>query len=363
MTHRKGPGILFEASALIERREKARIPAWCDRVLRKGDNLRQINYNTAALKFSDHRPVYATFLCVVTVIDEKRKDQLSKELYQQRKGIVGDSTAAGQADDSDEEDLLGFDSIEPTLPPASSDRRKWWLDNGQPAKSTLRSPGDNFVMNPNRPSNPWAPSQEPDWVKVMAQRSNGSSSSSPQRQSIDAQSMTSVRRKLPPPLVPTRDSSPTSSAKSMPTNQVPALPPRRAATGGFEGGIENRELISGLNRSSSSASTGSSNSIKRKPAPPIPKKPSVLAGSTSPKSEKKLHLQAQREPPPLLPPLRRAGTMGKHADDGMEKELSGPPSLPPRRGTGFSTGTPSELMDAGEDEMKGLKNWEALRPA
>ncbi|KAL1623586.1 Inositol-1,4,5-trisphosphate 5-phosphatase 1 [Neofusicoccum ribis] len=262
--------------------EKARIPAWCDRILRKGDNLRQINYNTAPLKFSDHRPVYATFLCIVTMIDENRKEKMSRELYQQRKGVVGDSTAAGQADDSDEEDLIGYDPIEPTLPPASSDRRKWWLDNGQPAKSTIRSPGDNFVANPKRPSNPWAPSQEPDWIQVMAQKNNG------------------------------------------------------------------RGVQPGLNRSSSSASTGSSSSVKRKPAPPVPKKPSVLAGSTSPKSEKK-------QQPPLLPPPRRAGTAGKQASGNMEKDANEPPSLPPRRETGA-------LLDGGEDEMQGLKNWEVLRP-
>jgi hypothetical protein len=33
-------------------------------------------------------------------------------------------------DETDDEDLLGYESVEPGLPPASSDRRKWWLDNG-----------------------------------------------------------------------------------------------------------------------------------------------------------------------------------------------------------------------------------------
>jgi hypothetical protein len=110
--------------------EKARIPAWCDRVLRKGDNIRQINYEAAPLRFSDHRPVYATFQCTVNKVDEKKKEQLSQEMYRQRRTIVGDTHAAGQMDDTDDEDLIGYDSIEPGLPPASSDRRKWWLDNG-----------------------------------------------------------------------------------------------------------------------------------------------------------------------------------------------------------------------------------------
>lgn len=110
--------------------EKARIPAWCDRVLRKGDNIRQINYDAAPLRFSDHRPVYATFQCLISKIDEGKKEQLSQELYRQRRAVVGDSHAAGEMDDTDDEDLIGYDSIEPGLPPASSDRRKWWLDNG-----------------------------------------------------------------------------------------------------------------------------------------------------------------------------------------------------------------------------------------
>ena len=112
--------------------EKARIPAWCDRVLRKGDNIRQIHYDAAPLRFSDHRPVYATFQILVQRVDERQKDALKSALYRQRKEVVGDTRAAGSLgeEDTDDEDLLGYDSIEPGLPPASSDRRKWWLDNG-----------------------------------------------------------------------------------------------------------------------------------------------------------------------------------------------------------------------------------------
>lgn len=116
---------------LIRTSEKGRIPAWCDRILRKGDNLRQINYTTAPLRFSDHRPVYATFQCTVNMVDEKRKDQMRNELYEQRRAAVGDSIANTNDEDTDDEDLIGYESIEPGLPPASSDRRKWWLDSGR----------------------------------------------------------------------------------------------------------------------------------------------------------------------------------------------------------------------------------------
>lgn len=111
--------------------EKSRIPAWCDRVLRKGDNLRQINYTTAPLRFSDHRPVYATFQCTISNVNESLKDSLSREIYIQQKLNVGTTSANARDDGFDDEDLIGYESITPELPPASSDRRKWWLDNGK----------------------------------------------------------------------------------------------------------------------------------------------------------------------------------------------------------------------------------------
>ena len=112
-------------------REKHRIPAWCDRVLWKGKSLRNTGYNMSPLRFSDHRPVYAKFVMNVNVIDESAKDRLSRKLYERRRVDVGDVTANKINVETDEdEDLIGYDSIAPDLPPASSDRRKWWLDNG-----------------------------------------------------------------------------------------------------------------------------------------------------------------------------------------------------------------------------------------
>src|SRR5271167_91563 len=114
-------------------RDKARIPAWCDRILRKGTNLKQRSYTDAPLRFSDHRPVYATFQCTVNVIDEAAKAQLSREIYQRRSVDVGDNRANANDAESDDEDLIGYDSIAPGLPPASSDNKKWWLDTGDPS--------------------------------------------------------------------------------------------------------------------------------------------------------------------------------------------------------------------------------------
>ena len=115
---------------LTSSRESARIPAWCDRILRKGEILKQINYTTAPLRFSDHRPVYAMFQCSVSAVNEVRKETLAREMYAKRRSEVGD---AG----NDDKDITGYEQKAPELLPASSDRRKWWLDNGEePLAST-----------------------------------------------------------------------------------------------------------------------------------------------------------------------------------------------------------------------------------
>ncbi|KAL3839573.1 hypothetical protein ACJIZ3_024164 [Penstemon smallii] len=42
-------------------KEKRRTPAWCDRILWKGEGLKQLCYTRGESRFSDHRPVYSLF--------------------------------------------------------------------------------------------------------------------------------------------------------------------------------------------------------------------------------------------------------------------------------------------------------------
>ncbi|EWC46159.1 hypothetical protein DRE_04537 [Drechslerella stenobrocha 248] len=213
--------------------EKARIPAWCDRILRKGSNVRQLTYDSAPLKFSDHRPVYATFEATIQFIDEDIRESLSQEMYAMRRDSVGakySSMSQHPADDeSSEEDQNGYDPIDPGLPPASSDMRKWWLDNGAPAKSTVRPPGENYEVNTTKlMGNPFAPSTEKDWVMKKeppapppARGSSGTPRSAPsapsspppppeptpgnlrrQQTSSSVSSRGTPLRKLPPPYDP-----------------------------------------------------------------------------------------------------------------------------------------------------------------
>lgn len=67
---------------------------------------------------------------MISAIDEDLKGSMSLEIYAKRKAEVGDLTASARNGENEDEDLIGYDSIAPELPPASSDRRKWWLDNG-----------------------------------------------------------------------------------------------------------------------------------------------------------------------------------------------------------------------------------------
>jgi len=146
---------------LSSRSEKARIPAWCDRILRKGDNLRQIQYTTAPLRFSDHRPVYATFECTVGIIDEPLKESLSRELYDKRRAELGTGCGTGvsfsgarPSSDFDDDELAGYESIAPSLPAASSDRKKWWLNNGRSLTLSLRSTSINSLPQASPPAPP-----------------------------------------------------------------------------------------------------------------------------------------------------------------------------------------------------------------
>ncbi|CAJ2501685.1 Uu.00g045380.m01.CDS01 [Anthostomella pinea] len=200
--------------------EKARIPAWTDRILRKGTNIRQLSYNSAPLRFSDHRPVYATFQCTVNIVDEALREHISRQLYERRKAEVGHTTVTLDSEYSeDDEDLIGYDPIEPGLPPASSDQQRWWLDNGKMAKSTIAPPKSSngklddsaMTLNPNRPSNPFNITEEPDWVAVPRASSRLSSfssmSSSPYEHVnhstlLSTSASSSAPRKLPPPYDP-----------------------------------------------------------------------------------------------------------------------------------------------------------------
>jgi hypothetical protein len=141
--------------------EKARVPAWTDRIVSRGSNLQQISYGSSPVRFSDHRPVYATFLATILMIDQKVKTKLKDDLYEKRRAEVGDANYLVNLIDLNETTLTHG------LPPPSSDTKKWWIDGGQAARVNLTPPRPSMVLNPNKSTpNPFSAKNisEPDFV-------------------------------------------------------------------------------------------------------------------------------------------------------------------------------------------------------
>ncbi len=100
--------------------EKARVPAWTDRVLYRPQNLTLRKYSRAELKTSDHRPVFALFSGDVRSIDRAKRQRIYDELLSQiapgRKVARQFKVAEESASD---------------LPYPSSEDFQWWKESSQ----------------------------------------------------------------------------------------------------------------------------------------------------------------------------------------------------------------------------------------
>ncbi|SPO25336.1 related to phosphatidylinositol phosphate phosphatase [Ustilago trichophora] len=113
--------------------EKQRIPAWTDRILYRGLGLRQLSYARAELRTSDHRPVYATFVGPVRIVDHLKRDAIRKQLLQEKKAANG--LAGGESVSSDSED-------DESLPDPSDEQQQWWEESAaasRPAEALSES--------------------------------------------------------------------------------------------------------------------------------------------------------------------------------------------------------------------------------
>ncbi|KAF9611988.1 hypothetical protein IFM89_037271 [Coptis chinensis] len=85
------------AGETITSKKKRRTPAWCDRILWHGDGIEQLMYIRGESKFSDHRPVCASFVVQVELLDRRSKNGLTnssmrvevEELLQPSIGLLG----------------------------------------------------------------------------------------------------------------------------------------------------------------------------------------------------------------------------------------------------------------------------------
>ncbi|TPX33752.1 hypothetical protein SmJEL517_g03470 [Synchytrium microbalum] len=66
--------------------EKARAPAWTDRVLWRGRGINLLEYDRAELYSSDHRPVRGAFEVECLVIDRPKREKIRSDLYKARAG-------------------------------------------------------------------------------------------------------------------------------------------------------------------------------------------------------------------------------------------------------------------------------------
>jgi len=310
----------------------------------------------------------------VSIVDEAIRENLSREIYERRRSEVGSTTANTRAEDTDDEDLIGYDPIEPGLPPASSDKRKWWLDNGRPARSDIKPPQNGAVPNPNRSSNPFTYTDEPDWVTVprMPPRNNSQTNVRPS---------TNGTRQLPPPFNQSAISSLTNNLSQ--TSLDGSASTIKTATQTMPSTTDRR------------LSTSTTSSTSKKP-PPVARKPVHLSSSPSLTTSPTLpnsSLSTSRAPQTVqkprqrtadhtgfAPPPRRmtAASPVIGSNYGLDKrEVSTPPPPPQPRRAGASKQSfpnedfegpkpglpprpPANIMDDEDGEMNG---WEALKPS
>lgn len=61
--------------------EKARTPSWCDRIMWKGERIKQVAYNSVTeLRLSDHKPVFADFEASIQTRNETVYKRVHEEV-------------------------------------------------------------------------------------------------------------------------------------------------------------------------------------------------------------------------------------------------------------------------------------------
>lgn len=369
-------------------------------------------YGSAPLRFSDHRPVYAIFHCNVNIVDEERRFAISESLYKKRKAEIGDATSILEEESSDDEDLIGYDAIEPGLPPASSDRQKWWLAHGQSARVGMTPPAGandmSSVLNPSRPANPFSLTEEPDWVSVprsSSRQSQSSLASSAYEMVNNPAAMstagTPASRRLPPPYdsssLPAkvgRANVPDEANKTPP----PPLPRRQASTSASQVAPPGHKPLQNARtappppppRGTPSAQKVSTPIVAEgKPsAPPIARKPLYLASGPPAQAVgavSTVGANREEEATAPKPPLPIRSSTGGGAPASLSKtpgSISGKPGAPPKppkpAGVAVAGSTiarkPAPQVPAKEDGAvdlldslegdggAGIGGWETLKP-
>lgn len=154
--------------------------------------------------------------------------------------------------------------------------------------------------------------------------------------------------------------------------QIPQLPPRRS-TMEMPPSQSSTRPVSSASYVSRSPSVASMTSMPaRKPAPMVPKKPSILSSQVTGEdlgSRRSSMASIKSAGPPSLPPPRRSVASGGASRNvsnptlipqGLDGEDGNRPILPPRRGTGVGQASARNLLDERDEES--LNGWEVLKP-
>ena len=150
--------------------EKQRVPAWTDRILYKSrqNAIKPNGYNCVQnIIFSDHRAVYAVFEVTVKIVNYAIKKSISNQLYESYKLKHGELQDIASLSFDVGKKIIDYDND--NLPPPSTDKEKWWLKDGKPAKvtiSALNSERNDLVINPWHPINPFVRTNEPEFVPL-----------------------------------------------------------------------------------------------------------------------------------------------------------------------------------------------------
>jgi inositol-1,4,5-trisphosphate 5-phosphatase len=264
---------------------------------------------------------------------------------------------------------------------------RYLFSEGLPARARIQPPSNDHIPNPNRPSNPFTPSPEPDWVEINklgtrpepppargSQRArtvdfnNPATFTSASSSTTSLQSQNPMARKMIVPQYNARDPEqitymdgahdPVSdlrrNASNASTRSLPILPNRNLPP-----------VTSSLPGPPLPMNSKPAPQVLRKPGPPpVKPKPSLLSkGSSSGATPPPQRYRDDPEPAPRRsmapPPNMGARKPVPNLMDGDDR----PPALPPRTGTGLSTGSGrrGNLLDD-EGDLRGLDGWEVLKP-
>ena len=271
--------------------EKQRIPAWTDRILYRGLGLRQLSYARAELRTSDHRPVYATFIGPVRIVDRPKRDAIRKQLLSEKKAANGITGAGSALSDSEDDE---------SLPDPSDEHQQWWDRPASP-------PDAQNATSDNESSDDGAVGTNPFRRDVTAARLTGRGSPSP-----------TSKTRIGNLSLGTKASTSTQMDRAHSTPPSPTT-----TTGAAEGptiaGTPLRKTISTsptMERKIASEPAAMDNG--RSAPPPIPTKPSVAATSVNGTvSASSASADTSNAPPPELP--KRPGMGSRSASYSSHK--------------------------------------------